>query len=83
MSLDPEQARALAEAAVAMMRKQHPPTAKDEEQIRQALATPVKMNFNATTAVDPHSPWPRRVVTVNGFEFGPQGEHEENTYTRQ
>ncbi len=83
MSLDAAQARALVQAAAENMRKQRSPTAKDEEQIHQALTTPMKVSFNATTTVDPRSPWPRSVVTVNTFELGPQGEHEESTYTRE
>jgi len=83
MSLDAAQARALVQAAVDNMRKTHTPTAKDEEQIRQALANPMTMSYNATTIADPRSPWPRSVVTVNTFEIGPQGEHDENTYTRE
>jgi len=83
MSLDAAQARALVDTAVENMRKQRAPTAKDEEEIRQALAMPMKMSFNAKTDVDPHSAWPRSVATANFFELGPQGEHEESTYTRQ
>lgn len=82
MSLDAAQGRALIQAAVDNMRKTHAPSAKDEEEIRQALANPMQVSFNATTIVDPRSPWPRSVTTVNTFELGPHGEHDEATYTR-
>lgn len=83
MTLDPALSRALVEAAAENLRKQRAPTAKEEAEIRQALATPMKVNFGVTTTVDPRSPWPRSVTTVSSLELGLQGEHAEITYTRQ